>query len=158
MRKALILVLAAALCSLAFGVGSAQAKFANCHSWGCVNKKLNKLNKKAKREAREQNQIRRLALLTAEVVVCEEIVPVSQYGDAGGTFGYLFDNNDGAGEFFTTGLDFTADGDLVDEWMVVDGCVSKTGSKTTRPKVQLGDQLSLERTTAQLEGGPPLEH
>ena len=38
---------------------------------------------------------------------CTSYLPITQYGDPAGTFGYVFDNNDGTGPFLTSGLDVT---------------------------------------------------
>ena len=57
------------------------------------------------------------------VFVCEQEVPITQYGDPNGTFGYVFDSG---GTFDTTGLDVTATGDTVDAWFVFDGCNTQT--------------------------------
>jgi hypothetical protein len=46
------------------------------------------------------------------------IAPLSVYGDSDGTFGYIFDNNDGGGSFYTSGLDLTAEGQAAGGWFV----------------------------------------
>jgi hypothetical protein len=132
MRKVLIVGALAVLCSLAFGASGTQAKFANCHSFGCVNKKLNALHKQQRRTARL-------------VTKCEAVAPVTDYGDPNGSFGYVFDNNDGAGPFFTSALDLTFPGDPVDAFMLVDVC---------HGKAKVGGGFPL----AHLPTGPPVSH
>jgi hypothetical protein len=81
----------------------ANAAFAKCHNFSCVNKKLNKLNKKVKAVQRE-------------IYNCEKVTPVTSY------FGYWYGQSGG----FTTALDYTEPGDQRDDWMVVyTGPVSK---------------------------------
>jgi hypothetical protein len=56
-------------------------------------------------------------------LACFTDTPVTQYGDPGGTFGYLF-TNDGisADAVDATALDVTVPGDAVDAWAVMDSC------------------------------------
>jgi hypothetical protein len=56
--------------------------------------------------------------------------PVTQYGDAGGTFGYSY-SNDGTTYFLTTALDATASGDLVSGYLqlVSPSCLSASSLK-----------------------------
>ena len=121
MRKWLpVLVAAALLCLAILATGGAQAKFARCHSFGCVNKKLNAIHK-------QLNAVRRhTRILEVGVYECEQLVPITEYGDPLGSFGYLFDNDGGSGTLYTSALDFTASGDPTDELMVVDTCFGKT--------------------------------
>jgi hypothetical protein len=112
MRRVLIVAVLAVLCSLAFGASGTQAKFANCHNFACVNKKLNKLHKQEQQTAALVNN-------------CERVAPVTVYGDPAGSFGYVFNNNDGTGTFFTSALDFTVTGDPISAFMIVDVCQGK---------------------------------
>jgi hypothetical protein len=100
MRKWLPLVIAVALLGAALfaAVPSAQAKFANCHNFGCVNRKLNALHKQQQK-------------LQKEVFRCEKLVPLTSY------FGYWY----GASGDFTTALDSIASGGgTPDAFFVVD--------------------------------------
>lgn len=52
---------------------------------------------------------------------CAKEVPLTQYGDPAGSFGYVWD--DGTGSFFdTTAVDVTASGDPVGAWFITDTC------------------------------------
>ncbi len=44
------------------------------------------------------------------------VVPLTSYGAESG--GYVFDNNTGAGPFFTSAIDFTNAGEVPDAWVV----------------------------------------
>jgi hypothetical protein len=50
--------------------------------------------------------------------------PLTQYGDAAGAFGYLFDT--GTETVKTTALDITEIGDPIDAWFVLDACNTQT--------------------------------
>ncbi len=58
-------------------------------------------------------------------LACFTEVPVTQYGDPSGTFGYSF-TSDGVTFFNTTALDLTAPGDTVGAWALVDSCNTTT--------------------------------
>lgn len=66
-----------------------------------------------------------------QTLACIGELPVTQYGDPAGTFGYSF-TADGM-TFNTTALDGTASGDPVSAWMVVDSCnTTPTASAAAR--------------------------
>jgi hypothetical protein len=58
-------------------------------------------------------------------LACFTEVPVTQYGDPSGRFGYSF-TSDGVTFFNTTALDLTAPGDTVGAWALVDSCDTTT--------------------------------
>jgi hypothetical protein len=102
MRKWLPLLVTVALLGAALFVivPGAQAKFANCHNFGCVNKKLNALHK-------QQQKVQK------EVFRCEKVVPLTSY------YGYQY----GPSGELTTALDFTAlGGGTPDAFFVVETC------------------------------------
>lgn len=87
-----------------------------CTTLKCINKTL----------TRHSNQIAGLNAAVDELFFqffeCEVIIPVNQFGDPFGEFGYLFDNNDGGGVFLTSGLDVTSPDDPSAAWVVVYIC------------------------------------
>jgi hypothetical protein len=108
MRKWLPWVIAVALLGAAlFAIApGAQAKWAHCDSFGCVNKKLNALHKKQQKLQKKQQE------LQYEVFQCEQLAPITSY------YGYWYgDSGD-----LTTALDYTVLGDSPEAWMVVDTC------------------------------------
>jgi hypothetical protein len=112
MRKWLPLMIAVALLGAALfaTAPSAQAAWARCDNFGCVNKKLNALHDQ------QQQQKKKLQELAYDVFQCEQVVGVTSYN--GYWYGYYGD--------YTTALDYTEPGDLRDDWMVVYTCpVSK---------------------------------
>jgi hypothetical protein len=148
---AMVLTLAAVA-----GVGRADAAFwpANCRNvttfaqyFRCVDAHLNNLHQRLKAavavNARQTRRLNSLASVNATqtrrlnnhaaLFACEEIVPLSQYGDPAGTFGYEF--NDGANPtFFTSAVDVTAEGDTVGAWFVVDACEPATTPRASLPR------------------------
>ena len=133
MKKLLVLA-ALVLGLLASTAGSAGAVGwpASCQTLLCVDSHLNALHR---RDARLQARISALQLRVTRLeryfgglVKCIEEGPLTQYGDPNGTFGYAFSNN-GTDTFFTTGLDWTASGDPVDGWVMIDGCNTSTTAK-----------------------------
>lgn len=52
---------------------------------------------------------------------CLSEVPITDYGDPNGTFGYVYDQGGGS-TFDTTALDATASGDSVSAWVLSDQC------------------------------------
>lgn len=67
-----------------------------------------------------------------QTLACIGELPVTQYGDPAGTFGYSF-TGDGMTFFNTTALDGTASGDPVSAWVVVDNCnTTPTASAAAR--------------------------
>lgn len=55
-------------------------------------------------------QIRVTQRVLIGLLRCMRTIGVDQYGDSSGAFGYVFDNNDGGGTFFTSALDLTESG------------------------------------------------
>lgn len=58
-------------------------------------------------------------------------VPLTSYGDPGGTFGYVYDPNDGTGEFLTSGVDFPYPGEVPQAWVA--GLKTSCAPATARP-------------------------
>jgi hypothetical protein len=110
----------------------------------CVDNHLNNLNKRVKAAvAVNATQTRRLNNHQA-LLACEELVPLTQYGDSAGTSGYEF--NDGTNPtFLTTALDVTAQGDTVGAWFVIDACEPTTTPRKGLPRgVHLRPHLPAE--------------
>jgi hypothetical protein len=117
MRKVGIIIVVALVLVAAATAGRAQAGIwpASCHSMKCVNRHLNNLN-------------RRLTAVAHQVIGCEELIPITQYGD----FELAGDGQaDGAP---TTGLDVTAEEDTVDVWFISDGCATTGGIPRPLPR------------------------
>ena len=73
--------------------------------------------------------------------------PLTQYGDPGGTFGYMFDNDaigSGANPFLTTGLDITATGDPVDGWALFDLCNNATIASASAARSSIAPHSAIE--------------
>ena len=83
--------------------------------------------------------------MATRLLRCEQVAPVTQYGDPFGSFGYLFDNNDGSGPFFTSALDITTSGDPVSAWVIVDVCHAKARLGSGLPKATLPQGAPLTR-------------
>lgn len=96
--------------------GRADRAKVKCTTLRCINRTL----------TRHDNQVAALNAAVSELFFqffeCEVILPVNQFGDPGGSFGYLFDNNDGFGVFLTSGLDVTSPNDPSAAWVVVYTC------------------------------------
>jgi hypothetical protein len=122
MRK--LVVVAVVSLAVAGGVaGTADSAVtwpARCHNFRCVNSHMNQLHSQFVRFKRSTN-----AFLN-----CEADLPLSQYGDSAGTFGYEF-SNDGVSTIFTTALDVTTSGDDVGAWFIIDTC--NTTNPAPRP-------------------------
>ncbi len=58
----------------------------------------------------------RTASMRRQLSCIQFVVPLTSYGNEGG--GYVFDNNEGAGAFFTSAIDFTESGEVPDAWVV----------------------------------------
>jgi hypothetical protein len=110
--------------------GSAASAQASCHSWSCVNRQLNALHgalaKADARIARDDATITKNARVYNGLVACLTEVPMTTYGDTGGTFGYTFDPGAGAPVFDSTALDVTNTGTSVDGWSLFDKCNTST--------------------------------
>lgn len=150
MKRSLIAVaLASAFAFVAAGPASAS-----CKKISCVNGKIstltskdNTLRSEVSTLTSEDNTLTsEVNTLTSEVntltpevsndhtvvgdfTSCFEELPITQYGDPAGTFGYEF-SNDGATNFYTTALDATASGDAIGAWFLVDACNSQTTAST----------------------------
>ncbi len=60
------------------------------------------------------------------------VVALTSYGDE--SAGYLFDNNQGAGAFFTSAIDFSGSGEVPDAWVVaVDPACAPATARTQSP-------------------------
>lgn len=102
----------------------ASAPAYNCHSWRCVNKALNKMQKQVTLDNKA------LGIL----LNCIAEVPFTSYGDPKGTFGYSY-SKDGTAKTYTTALDLTFSGDTVGAWMLADSCNSKRTASIARAHV-----------------------
>jgi hypothetical protein len=140
-RFIIVAAMAVSLAALA-GVSRADGAFwpANCRNSAtlgqfarCVDSHLNNLHRRLNAAvAVNARQTRRLNNHQA-LFNCEEIVPLSQYGDPAGSAGYEF--NDGTNPtFFTTALDVTAEGDTVGAWFIVDACETATTPRASLPR------------------------
>jgi hypothetical protein len=92
----------------------ASAQAYNCHSWKCVNKALNKMQKQVTLDNKA----------VGILLNCIAEVPFTSYGDPKGAFGYSY-SKDGTTSHYTTALDITYSGDPVGAWMLADSCNSK---------------------------------
>jgi hypothetical protein len=102
----------------------ASAQAYNCHSWKCVNKALNKMQKQVTFDNRA----------VGVLLNCIAEVPFTSYGDPKGTFGYSY-SKDGSTTHYTTALDLTYSGDAVGAWMLADSCNSKKTASIARAHV-----------------------
>lgn len=138
MKRIVLVTVVLVVLAAGFGAARAEARVgwpAECKTFRCVNKHMNNLNKRIGSLNRRlkaairvnATQTRRLNNHQA-LLACEAIVPLAQFGDPAGSFGYEF--NEGAGTFFTSALDATAEDDPAAVWFVVDDCVEGT---TARP-------------------------
>lgn len=128
MRKLVLLSLVVVVVAAGMGAASAEARVrwpAECKTFRCVNKHMNNLHARLKGQAR-LNRVQNRRLNNHQAILnCEAIIPLTQYGDPEGTFGYQF--NDGVNPIFSTSaLDVTADGDTVGAWFVIDTCETST--------------------------------
>jgi hypothetical protein len=128
MRRFVLGVLAAAIVTLAFGASAQARPWAHCHSWSCVNKRLNSLHQKAARNSRTVHH----------VVTCLMEAPLTQYGDPAGSLGYLYTNNPGNGYFYTAALDITQPGDQITGRFLFDSCAGTSTAKPIAPKARFG--------------------
>jgi hypothetical protein len=91
----------------------ASAQAYNCHSWKCVNRTLNKMQKQVTLDTKA----------VGVLLNCIVEVPFTAYGDPNGSFGYAYNKN--GTTKYTTALDVTFSGDSVGAWMLADSCNSK---------------------------------
>ncbi len=132
MKKGLVVAVAAALLL----VLSAPA---GAHTHAQLHTKLASL----------QKQINALKTTTAnmraDLRCIRFMAPVSVYGDQDG--GYVFDNNDGQGPFFTSALDIAGPGEVPDAWFVVvdPACAPSTAraQASTHRRVKRAEGVSL---------------
>jgi hypothetical protein len=83
-----------------------------CKTLACINRSLTRLG-------------RAVNAILFELVNCEQVRDVTQYGDPNGSFGYEFTNTgivNSTDTFPTSGLDFTTPGDTVSNRMLVYVC------------------------------------
>ncbi len=148
MKKVLVVSVAALVLAMAFA-GTAEAK---C-GVGCLNRKVKKLSSglaKAQQTITSQSktiaqQGQAIASLSQTVssqgsaiagqeqavakatsqLGCIAEVPVSEYGEPGGAYGYVWDT--GTETFDTTALDVPYPGEGVGAWFLIDKC---NGAKT----------------------------
>jgi hypothetical protein len=92
----------------------------DAHTFRCVNAHRNKLH----------SQFVKFKRFTNAFLNCEADIPLRQYGDSAGTFGYEF-SNDEVSTIFTTALDVTASGDDVGAWFIINTC--NTTNPAPRP-------------------------
>ena len=100
---------------------------ARCHTFRCVNAHMNQLHSQLVAFKRSTNAFKSS---TNAFLNCVDEVPLSQYGDFEGTFGYEF-SNDGVSTIFTSALDVTTSGDDVGAWFIIDAC--NTTNPAPRP-------------------------
>jgi hypothetical protein len=106
---------------------------ARCHTFKCVNAHMNQL----------RSQFVTFKRSTNAFLNCEADLPLSQYGDSEGSFGYEF-SNDGVSTIFTTALDVTASGDDVGAWFIIDTCNTTNPAPRLLPRgLNLRPHLSL---------------
>jgi hypothetical protein len=114
-RIGIVALLSAVLC-LGVGASSAEASFANCSSFSCVNKKLNKLNFRLRQ--------------VENALSCEGEAPLSSYGDFDtNTFGYRWEDPAVPESFLTSALDFASIGEVPDIWAIYDACADGIPAK-----------------------------
>ena len=128
MRKLFLLIASAVVVVALAGAGSADAK---C-GVKCLNKKVRTLsNQMSQAQATINQQAQQIAQTTQDLNQlhsCFAEAPLTDYGDASGSFGYVFDN-DGNGSddpFFTSALDLTSTEDAVTAWFLFDSCNTST--------------------------------
>ena len=131
------MVATAAALILTAGLGFATGAQAKC-SVTCLNRKVKQLSSALIRAEKaivslsktvtQQGQvINGLAAQNAQtktIFECLFEAPVTQYGDSGGAFGYLFDT--GTETVDTTALDITEKGDPIDAWFIFNACETQT--------------------------------
>ena len=106
---------------------------------------LNGLSGKVSGQATALNSLSGTVATQGKKLACFTDVPITQYGDPSGTFGYSF-TSDGVTFFNTTALDVTAPGDTVSAWALVDSC-NTTTTATAAVRGILGSAVA-HRATA----------
>jgi hypothetical protein len=106
---------------------------------------LNGLSGKVSGQGTTLNSLSGTVATQGKKLACYTEVPVTQYGDPNGTFGYSF-TSDGVTFFDTTALDVTAPGDTVSAWALVDSC-NTTTTATAAVRGILGSAVA-HRATA----------
>ena len=135
-RQVLLLVavvVAAVFIGLATRPSVAHAGTIRCSTFRCANHYMNAQSAKIKtlqaQVAALQTKLTSTRTVLAGFLNCMNEVPLTQYGDTGGTFGYVFDDG---GTFDTTGLDFTQSGEIPDSWVMWDQCNTSVASAPFR--------------------------
>ena len=128
MRKLFLLIASAVVVVALAGAGSADAK---C-GVKCLNKKVRTLSSQmSQAQATINQQAQQIAQTTQDLNQlhsCFAEAPLTDYGDASGSFGYVFDNDGSGGDdpFFTSALDITSTDDVVTAWFLFDSCNTAT--------------------------------
>jgi hypothetical protein len=132
MRKLVVIgVVSLALVGGVAGTANSAVRWpARCHTFTCVNAHMNQLRSQFIAFKRSTNAFKSS---TNYLLNCEADIPLTQYGDSAGTYGYEF-SNDGVSTIFTTALDVTTSGDDVDAWFVVDTCNTTNPAPRTLPR------------------------
>lgn len=137
MSRATHILASAGVCAAALTAvcGTAAAGAASCSTIGCVEHQVTALTKEVKQQASELTTDNKALKTDDEEVsalnTCLAEVPMTRYGDSGGTFGYAFSPAAGVAELDTTGLDVTRIGTKVQAWALFDGCNTSTTLPTT---------------------------
>jgi outer membrane murein-binding lipoprotein Lpp len=145
MRKLFLLIAAGAVVVALTGASSADAK---C-GVKCLNKKVNQLSGQVSRaQATIDQQAQQIAQTTQDLNQlhsCFAEAPLTDFGDAAGSFGYVFDNdgNGGDGPFFTSALDISETGGPVTAWFLFDSCNTATTASATAAKSSIAPSGAL---------------
>lgn len=127
MKKLVVLV--AALGALA----TPTAAQASCHSIGCLSRQVSSLTRQLHRA---EQLITHNANVFNGLSGCLLDVPITDYGDPAGTYGYVFDGP--TGNQLTSALDSTGSGDVVSEWVVTDECNTTPTASVRSARVPRG--------------------
>jgi hypothetical protein len=106
--KKVIAVLVVLIASI---VGASSAHAVNCHSFACLNRAVNKLQKQVKTDT----------TALAVLATCLNEMPVSDYGTPPSA-GYVYDPGGGQATYHVSALDVTDQGDTVGAWVIYDKC------------------------------------
>ena len=129
-RIAAVIAPALALAAGAATTADAAVKWpAACTTMSCVNSHLNAVH------TAQVSQNTRITTLQVKVNALQAVInclaeaPVTQYGDPAGSAGYWFTSSEFVDDgFATSAMDFTAEGDPVSVFMIVDGCAAKASA------------------------------
>lgn len=145
MRKLFLLIASAVVVVALAGASSADAK---C-GVKCLNKKVRALSSQmSQAQATIDQQAKQIAQTTQDLNQlhsCFAEAPLTDYGDAAGSFGYAFDNDGtgGNGPFFTSALDITSTGDAVTAWFLFDSCNTSTSPAAAAAKPSIAPLAAL---------------